>query len=95
MAFNPFKEQVCCAECGSLDVQYAVWYAPNEGIPHDHFGSWNAGDNTFCATCDIEGRDPNPNLIDASAEPKEFKAARAKCVRREKKADPAKRRGAP
>jgi hypothetical protein len=57
---------ICCAVCGSLDVQYAIWSNPNTGENGEMFGSWNAGDNTFCADCDMEGRDPNPDLIDGS-----------------------------
>lgn len=69
-------EKVCCAACGSLNVQYAVWYSPRTGATHDVFGSWNAGDNTFCEDCDIAGRDPNPNLIDESCDPEQYAAAR-------------------
>jgi hypothetical protein len=83
MGRKEHNDQVCCAVCGSLDVQYAVWHSPNTGEVFDLFGSWNAGDNTFCATCDIEGRDPNPPLVDKGAEPKEWKAARKKAARRE------------
>lgn len=75
----------CCEVCGSLNVQYAVWYSPNTGETHDVFGSWNAGDNTFCADCDIEGRDNcNPPLVDKGASPQEFKRARAKYKRTHK-----------
>ena len=70
------QEQVCCAACGSLQVEYAVWYSPNTGQSGEIFGSWNAGDNTFCADCDMEGRNPNPSLLDSSVEPVAFKRAR-------------------
>ena len=62
----------CCAVCGSTNIEYAVWHNPNTGTIGELFGSWNAGDNTFCADCDMEGRDPNPPLLDQSLDPKEF-----------------------
>lgn len=62
---------ICCV-CGSLNVQYAVWHSPNTGVTHDMFGSWNAGDSSFCEDCDVEGRDPNPSLMHESENPKEF-----------------------
>jgi hypothetical protein len=76
------ETQICCAACGSLNVQYAVWYSPNTGAAHDLFGSWNAGDNTFCEDCDMEGRDPNPCLVDSDAEPEAFNRARRKLARK-------------
>jgi hypothetical protein len=77
----------CCAVCGSLRVQYAAWYSPNEGTcSGELFGSWNAGDNTFCADCDMEGRDPNPPLVDKDCDPKDFKAARKRRERIERAA---------
>lgn len=70
---------ICCAVCGSLRVQYAVWHSPNTGEVGELFGSWNAGDNTFCADCDEEGRACNAPLVDKSvsrADAKEFRLAR-------------------
>lgn len=64
--------ECCCAICGSVNVEYAVWHNPNTGAVGELFGSWNAGDNTFCADCDMEGRDPNPPLLDVGLDPKEF-----------------------
>ncbi len=55
---------VRCTVCKGTNVEYAVWQNPNTGEVGDTFGSWNAGDNTFCRDCDAEGRDPNPDLID-------------------------------
>ena len=75
--------ECCCAECGSLRVEYAVWYDPNTGTARDVFGSWNAGDNTFCVDCDINGRDCNAPLVDKGADPKAFKIARAKWAKHE------------
>lgn len=66
--------KVCCAVCGSPNVSYAIWHHPNnEDTDGDVFGSWNAGDNTFCDDCD-----DNSDLVDKGAEPKAFEAARAK-----------------
>lgn len=75
---------VCCAECGSIQVEYAVWHDPNTGVTGDVFGSWNAGDNTFCVCCDIEGRDCNAPLVDKGADPQLFRKARAKYKREHK-----------
>ncbi len=75
------QHQICCAVCGSLNVQYAVWYRPLTSEVMDEFGSWNAGDNTFCEDCDTEGRDPNADLIYEGTEPVAFKKARAKRAR--------------
>src|SRR3990167_8535913 len=77
-ATNTDGDQCCCTECGSLDVQYPVWFSPNNGSTHDLFGSWNNGDNQFCEDCDMEGRDPNPALMHKSENPKEFARLRAK-----------------
>ena len=71
--------------CGSLRVDYAVWYSPNTGEVGDLFGSWNAGDNTFCVDCDIEGRDANPDLLDHSIDPALFKKLRAKRIKRDER----------
>lgn len=53
-----------CAECGSPNVSYAIWYHPNTGATGDVFGSWCAGDNSFCDDCDdctdLISRDSNP-----------------------------------
>lgn len=64
---------ICCAVCGSSDVSYAVWHRPNTNEIGDIFGSWNAGDNTFCDDCD-----DCTNLVDKGAEPELFAKARAK-----------------
>jgi len=66
------KIECCCAVCGSTNIEYAVWHNPNTGVVGELFGSWNNGDNSFCADCDMEGRDPNPPLLDQSLDPKEF-----------------------
>lgn len=76
--------KTCCAVCGSLHVQYAVWHSPNTGEVHDLFGSWNAGDNTYCADCDNRGDNPNPPLIDEGCDPRDYKAAQKARARREK-----------
>lgn len=76
---------ICCV-CGSLNVQYAVWYSPNSGETHDMFGSWNNGDSSFCEDCDMEGRDPNPCLIHESENAKEFKRLRKLRAKIEEKA---------
>lgn len=77
---NPDKKPptVCCATCGSIHVEYAVWYSPNTGETGEIFGSWNAGDNTFCADCDMEDRNPNSDLLDEGEDPVLFKKLRAK-----------------
>lgn len=67
---------ICCAVCGSIRVQYAVWYSPNTHETDDVFGSWNAGDNTFCADCDEEGRDCNADLLDENVDPEQFNKLR-------------------
>lgn len=78
----PSAESCCCGVCGSPNVEYAIWFNPNTLERGEPFGSWNAGDNTFCADCDVEGRNPNPPLIDAGAEPKEYGRARSKWLRK-------------
>lgn len=67
------QKGVCCARCGGLNVEYTVWYRPNTDEPGEMFGSWNAGDNTFCNDCEL-----NTELLDGGAEPEEFLAARAR-----------------
>jgi hypothetical protein len=86
-ATKPDVDPCICAECGSLNVQYAVWMSANTGETHDVFGSWNAGDNTFCEDCDMEGRDPNPRLMHQSENPKEYKRLRVLRVKEETKAN--------
>lgn len=51
-----------CLSCGSTRVQYAVWYAPNTDEVLDTFGSGNQGDDTYCADCDENGRDPHRGI---------------------------------
>lgn len=75
---------ICCSVCGSDQVQYAVWFSPTTLETYDVFGTWNSGDNTFCETCDVEGRDPNADLLDVDADPKAFKAKRAKFMARKR-----------
>ena len=70
--------EVICTECGSHEVQYAIWFDPNTQRTYDLFGSWNAGDNTFCVECDINGRDPNPPLVDKNADDARYRVAYAK-----------------
>lgn len=71
--------ECCCSRCGGIDVSYAVWYHPNAAdTTGEIFGSWNAGDNTFCDDCD----EPT-DLVDKSAEPERFAKLRDKAVRRE------------
>lgn len=67
------QQGVCCSKCGGMNVEYSTWYNPNTGETGDIFGSWNAGDNTYCCDCG-----ENTDLIDGSADPEEFLAARAK-----------------
>jgi len=43
-----------CTVCGSDNVSYAVWFHPNTKAVGDVFGTFNHGDNSFCADC--EGR---------------------------------------
>lgn len=62
--------KICCERCGSFDVEYAAWYAPNTGDVNDAFGTWNNGDNTYCSECD-----DNVDLVDESAEPEKFRRA--------------------
>lgn len=71
------KPVVCCKVCGSINVQYAIWHNPNTGEVGECFGSWNAGDNTFCADCDAEDRNANPDLIHATDDAKLFAKLRA------------------
>lgn len=40
-----------CAECGSPDVQHALWVGLNDGVPDEVFGSWCNGDNSYCNGC--------------------------------------------
>jgi hypothetical protein len=63
---------VCCAKCGGLNVEYTVWFNPNTEEVGEAFGSWNAGDNTFCADCE-----ENTDLVDYGSDPDHFKLARA------------------
>lgn len=72
------EPRVCCAVCGSINVQHVAWISSNTGEIREDFGSWNAGDNTFCEDCDLEGRDPHPSLIDIDADGDAFNNARAK-----------------
>lgn len=65
--------EFCCSKCGGTGVEYAAWIDANTGDVNDHFGSWNAGDNTFCRDCN-----ENTNLIFKGSEPEEFAEARAK-----------------
>ena len=51
-----------CAVCGCRDVQHAMWVGVNEGTVHEDFGSWCAGDNSYCPECDVAGRDAHPQL---------------------------------
>lgn len=85
----PAEPRCCCSVCGSLLVEYTVWYDPNTRETGEMFGSWNAGDNTFCADCSVEGRNPNPDLLDEKAEPDKFKAAREIRAQIDAGADPA------
>ena len=80
------KIECCCAVCGSATVEYAVWHNPNTGSVGELFGSWNNGDNTFCADCNMEGRDPNPPLLDQSLDPKEFAKLRKRRAKLDEKA---------
>jgi hypothetical protein len=41
-----------CKECGGTNVQAAFWVDPNTHEVFDGFGTWNSGDNTWCADCD-------------------------------------------
>ena len=74
-----------CTVCGSANVEYAVWRNPNNGAVGELFGSWNAGDSMFCADCDVEGRDSNPQLIDIAENPKQFAALQKKRAAYDKK----------
>lgn len=71
-------DATCCTVCGGMNVQYAVWYRPNGGHQDfEMFCSWNAGDNTFCWDCEVNGRDPNPPLVCADADREEYLNARS------------------
>jgi len=72
---------VCCSRCGGLRVEYAIWHNPNSGENGEAFGSWNAGDNTYCADCD-----DNTDLVAAASEPQRFQRLRRKRIRQEREA---------
>jgi len=40
-----------CAKCGSTDVHHALWVHLETGDVREPFGTWCAGDNSFCANC--------------------------------------------
>ncbi len=42
---------VICSECGSPNVQYAVWYRPNKKEVLDDYGSWDHPDTKWCEDC--------------------------------------------
>lgn len=42
---------VCCSKCGGANVQHAAWIRSNTEEVVEDFGTWNAGDNTFCEDC--------------------------------------------
>jgi len=46
------KPVYVCAVCGSENVQHAMWVAVNTGDVNDDFGSWCAGDNSWCDDCE-------------------------------------------
>lgn len=73
-------DEDCCARCGSLDVDYAVWRRTGEV-----FGTFNQPDTVFCNDCE-GGEDGNNRLISKGADPEAFKRARAKWARAERKA---------
>jgi hypothetical protein len=50
-----------CKECGSTDVQVMEWVDANTNALIGGAESSGAAD-TFCETCDEEGRDPNPGV---------------------------------
>lgn len=45
------KRVYFCHECGSRDVQHAMWVELNTGKTHEDFGSWCNGDNSWCEVC--------------------------------------------
>lgn len=52
-----------CSVCGSDQVQTLDWIDPNTGEVVGGNDCMQDSD-TFCATCDAEGRDPNPGVTD-------------------------------
>lgn len=59
----PLPDTWVCAECGSKNVEATFWVNVNTNVVNDGFGSWNAGDNTYCPDCSHQGRSPHPDLI--------------------------------
>lgn len=66
------KEEVCCRACGSLNVEYAVWFNPNTERVNDIFGTFNQDDSVFCFDCE------RTDLLSASDDPELFAKLRAK-----------------
>lgn len=57
-----------CARCKGTNVQHAMWVNPNTDEVFDEFGSWCAGDNSWCEDCeahtDLVGTDNAPALTE-------------------------------
>jgi hypothetical protein len=64
---------VICEDCGSDNVEYAVWHNPNTEELGEAFGTFNYGDNTFCHECD-----DNKRLLFKGDNPEKFKELREK-----------------
>jgi len=46
------KEIHVCQDCGSEDVQVAMWVNPNTGIHEDYYGSGRCTSTQYCHQCE-------------------------------------------
>tara|TARA_R110002110_G_scaffold152784_1_gene345726 strand:- start:119 stop:331 length:213 start_codon:yes stop_codon:yes gene_type:complete len=46
------REVYMCVECGSEDIQVAMWVNPNTGESDDWYGSGSSAETQWCHNCE-------------------------------------------
>ena len=49
---EPSPDDYVCSECGSDDIDHAMWVGVNTNEVGGVFGTWCEGDSNFCNGCD-------------------------------------------
>lgn len=52
---NPNDSEFYCQNCGSDNVEVAMWVNPNTNAVGDVFGSWGEDDSSYCNNCQMNG----------------------------------------